>query len=95
MISPTANFSVLNSASMTSNVPAQAQLILLASASVPIAAAVIPRMLRLFVTLVSKIPPMLYDTFLVDMTEVWYREVLSRMEKGQKVLDVGVGTGGT
>jgi SAM-dependent methyltransferase len=35
----------------------------------------------------------IYDRFVVGMTSDWYRAVLSRLPKGARVLDVGIGTG--
>lgn len=40
------------------------------------------------------IPPKIYDVVILNMTEVWYRTVLSRLDDGSAVLDVGIGTGG-
>ena len=40
------------------------------------------------------IPPKIYDVVILNMTEVWYRSVLSRLDDGSAVLDVGIGTGG-
>lgn len=34
----------------------------------------------------------IYDTIIVGMTRVWYREVLTRLPAGAHVLDVGIGT---
>ena len=36
----------------------------------------------------------IYDSLIVDMTEKWYRAVLSKLEDGSTVLDVGIGTAG-
>ncbi|CAD7930115.1 unnamed protein product [Amoebophrya sp. A25] len=33
-----------------------------------------------------------YDVLIIRMTRVWYREVLSRLDDGSSVLDVGIGT---
>jgi ubiquinone/menaquinone biosynthesis C-methylase UbiE len=38
--------------------------------------------------------PEIYDIVIIHMTERWYSEVLGRLEAGQHVLDVGIGTGG-
>ena len=38
--------------------------------------------------------PEIYDIVIIHMTERWYSEVLGRLEAGQRVLDVGIGTGG-
>ena len=35
----------------------------------------------------------IYDIVIIHMTERWYSEVLGRLPKGNKVLDVGIGTG--
>ena len=35
----------------------------------------------------------IYDIVIMHMTERWYSEVLGRLEVGQRVLDVGIGTG--
>lgn len=35
----------------------------------------------------------IYDRFVVGMTTPWYREVISRLPDGARVLDVGIGTG--
>jgi SAM-dependent methyltransferase len=35
----------------------------------------------------------IYDRLVVGMTSDWYRAVLSRLPKGARVLDVGIGTG--
>jgi len=35
----------------------------------------------------------IYDCLIVDMTAKWYYEVLGDVERGSRVLDVGVGTG--
>jgi SAM-dependent methyltransferase len=35
----------------------------------------------------------LYDRFVAGMTSGWYREVLTRLPHGTRLLDVGVGTG--
>jgi SAM-dependent methyltransferase len=35
----------------------------------------------------------LYDRFVAGMTSGWYREVLTRLPSGTRLLDVGVGTG--
>jgi SAM-dependent methyltransferase len=35
----------------------------------------------------------IYDRFVAGMTSDWYRAVLSRLPKGARVLDVGIGTG--
>ena len=40
------------------------------------------------------IPPFLYDHFLLNMTETWYRKVLERLDDGAVVLDIGIGTAG-
>lgn len=40
------------------------------------------------------IPPKIYDVVILNMTEVWYRTVFSRLPDGTAVLDVGIGTGG-
>lgn len=66
------------------------KLFLVLSTSVPLAAALLPRIYRMLI----KIPPIIYDTFILDMTEVWYRAVFAKLEKGEKVLDVGIGTAG-
>ncbi len=36
----------------------------------------------------------LYDRLVAGMTSVWYREVLTRLPRGTRLLDVGIGTGG-
>lgn len=36
----------------------------------------------------------IYDRAIVKLTSGWYREVLSRLPQGSRLLDVGVGTGG-
>ena len=35
----------------------------------------------------------IYDTVIVRMTEKWYREVLTRVDDGSVILDVGIGNG--
>ena len=35
----------------------------------------------------------LYDRFVAGMTSSWYREVLRRLPRGTRLLDVGIGTG--
>ncbi len=35
----------------------------------------------------------LYDRLVAGMTSAWYREVLSRLPQGTRLLDVGIGTG--
>eukprot|EP00591_Stephanopyxis_turris_P003052 CAMPEP_0195530596 /NCGR_PEP_ID=MMETSP0794_2-20130614/33573_1 /TAXON_ID=515487 /ORGANISM="Stephanopyxis turris, Strain CCMP 815" /LENGTH=44 /DNA_ID= /DNA_START= /DNA_END= /DNA_ORIENTATION= len=42
----------------------------------------------------KKAPPLIYDWFILDMTEVWYRVVLGKVNRGEKLIDVGIGTGG-
>jgi 2-polyprenyl-3-methyl-5-hydroxy-6-metoxy-1,4-benzoquinol methylase len=37
---------------------------------------------------------LIYDYTVRPMTKEWYREVLSRLDKGTRLLDVGIGTGG-
>ncbi len=36
----------------------------------------------------------IYDRVILSMTTSWYREVLGRLPRGARVLDVGIGTGG-
>jgi ubiquinone/menaquinone biosynthesis C-methylase UbiE len=36
----------------------------------------------------------IYDLALMGLTPRWYREVLERLPKGARILDVGIGTGG-
>ena len=43
---------------------------------------------------IQKIPPLIYDKLILQMTEVWYKSVLSRVKEGNKVLDIGIGTAG-
>ena len=40
-----------------------------------------------------KFSPQIYDFVIVSMTSVWYKEVLTRLPKGARILDVGIGTG--
>jgi len=49
---------------------------------------------RRMVRFLRTIPPKIYDVVILNMTEVWYRTVLSRLDDGTALLDVGVGTGG-
>ena len=42
----------------------------------------------------NKTKSFVYDTVILRMTEQWYRAVLSRMDDGSILLDVGIGTGG-
>lgn len=49
---------------------------------------------RRLVRFLRTIPPKIYDVVILNMTEVWYRRVLSRLDDGSAVLDVGIGTGG-
>ena len=49
---------------------------------------------RRLVRFLRTIPPKIYDVVILNMTEVWYRTVLSRLPDGTAVLDVGIGTGG-
>ena len=35
----------------------------------------------------------IYDVVIIHMTERWYSEVLGRLDAGQRMLDVGIGTG--
>ena len=37
--------------------------------------------------------PHIYDVVIVQMTSLWYKEVLARCAPGQRILDIGVGTG--
>ena len=43
---------------------------------------------------IHKLPPLIYDKLILNMTEVWYRAVLTRLKKDSKILDIGVGTAG-
>jgi hypothetical protein len=36
--------------------------------------------------------PAIYDLLIVHMTRRWYRAVLTRVEPGSSILDVGIGT---
>mmetsp|Transcript_20330 Transcript_20330/g.48000 ORF Transcript_20330/g.48000 Transcript_20330/m.48000 type:complete len:470 (+) Transcript_20330:43-1452(+) len=47
-----------------------------------------------FLRFLRMIPPKIYDVVILNMTEVWYRTVFSRLPDGTAVLDVGIGTGG-
>ena len=49
---------------------------------------------RRMVRFLRTIPPKIYDVVILNMTEVWYRAVLSRLDDGTALLDVGIGTGG-
>lgn len=40
------------------------------------------------------IPPLIYDKLILHMTEVWYRAVLTRVDNGSTILDIGIGTAG-
>uniref|UniRef100_A0A7S4QJJ7 Uncharacterized protein n=1 Tax=Ditylum brightwellii TaxID=49249 RepID=A0A7S4QJJ7_9STRA len=44
---------------------------------------------------ISYFPTMLYNTMVVSMTSTWYENVLTQLEDGECILDVGVGTAGT
>jgi len=41
----------------------------------------------------GKIRSLIYDFFIINMTESWYREVLNYVPNDAKILDVGIGTG--
>ena len=41
-----------------------------------------------------QIPPILYDKFITDMTEIWYDAVFRKVPNGERLLDVGIGTAG-
>jgi len=43
---------------------------------------------------ISYFPTMLYNTMVVSMTSTWYENVLTQLEDGECILDVGVGTAG-
>lgn len=43
--------------------------------------------------LVRKFSPEIYDIIIVKMTSTWYRTVLTRLKRGSRVLDIGIGTG--
>lgn len=43
--------------------------------------------------LVRKFSPEIYDVVIVKMTSVWYRTVFERVHEGERVLDIGIGTG--
>lgn len=41
-----------------------------------------------------RIPAIIYDKLILNMTEVWYRAVLTRINPESTVLDIGIGTAG-
>ena len=43
--------------------------------------------------LVRRYAPEIYDILIIKMTEVWYKEVLEKLDEGSRVLDIGIGTG--
>ncbi len=45
------------------------------------------------VALLRRFSPQVYDFVIVKMTSVWYREVLTRVPEGARILDIGIGTG--
>jgi SAM-dependent methyltransferase len=45
------------------------------------------------VWLLRRFSPQIYDFVIVKMTSLWYREVLTRLPQGARVLDIGIGTG--
>jgi 2-polyprenyl-3-methyl-5-hydroxy-6-metoxy-1,4-benzoquinol methylase len=49
--------------------------------------------LAIFFAVRTVVRPWIYDVAIVRMTTTWYREVLSRVPRGARVLDVGIGTG--
>lgn len=50
---------------------------------------------KVYQRLNRRLPPIIYDRFIVNMTEVWYRYVLERLcNEDKKLLDVGIGTAG-
>ncbi|CAD7923494.1 unnamed protein product [Amoebophrya sp. A120] len=62
----------------------------------PFTAPVLLGALALTITLLIVIPRLcaarFYDFLIIRMTRVWYKEVLSRVNDGDHVLDIGVGT---
>jgi hypothetical protein len=36
----------------------------------------------------------IYNTIIVKMTEVWYKQVLEKQTDGATILDIGIGTAG-
>ena len=51
-------------------------------------------LLQQFSSYYCKAKSFIYDVVILRMTEKWYRTVLSRLEDGSILLDVGIGTGG-
>lgn len=49
-------------------------------------------MLHLLLRLLASLKSWIYDTLIIAMTTVWYREVLVRLPTNATVLDVGIGT---
>lgn len=43
--------------------------------------------------LVRRYSPEIYDLLIIRMTEVWYKNVLDRLDNKARVLDIGIGTG--
>ena len=43
--------------------------------------------------LVRRYSPEIYDIVIVKMTAIWYKTVLSRLNKKARILDIGIGTG--
>ncbi len=50
---------------------------------------------KVYQRLNGRLPPIIYDRLIVNMTKVWYRYVLERLcNEEKKLLDVGIGTAG-
>ena len=43
---------------------------------------------------IKKLPSFIYDVLIINMTEVWYRSVIHRLDMNSEILDIGIGTAG-
>ena len=48
----------------------------------------------MFIQKIKKLPSFIYDVLIIDMTEVWHRDVLKRLGNDSETLDIGIGTSG-